>query len=175
MSRKILAQGDRDGACFLYSIANSYSALTSKQLSRDKWRKSINAIPFRIDDFLSGRGTEKLDDNLEYFEGLCRDFLSNEFEVTGKMNVSEKSLRAHITEDQVAIVAIENGAHWVCIVDVDNELFYIACSAAALESQTKYTEEKSLKLERFYNSKLSFTELKLWNSYALLINKTSEA
>jgi len=175
MQRKILAQGDRDGACFLYSIANGYSALTSKQLSRDKWRKSINAIPFRIDDFLSGRGTENLDDKPEYFEGLCRDFLSNEFEVTGKKNISEKSLRTHITKNQVAIVAIENGEHWACIVDADNELFYIACSAAALESHTTYAEKKSLQLDRFYNSKLSFTELKLWNSYALLINKISEA
>lgn len=178
MSRKILAQGDRDGACFLYSIANSYWALTHKQLTRKKWKKSVHAIPFEVDDFLSERGTERLEENPEYFEGLCRDFLNqiqtNKFEIAGKNAISEKSLRRLITSDQVVIVAIQKGAHWVTIVDVEERSFDIACSATALCLGPKYREKKSDKFGRTYNKKLSFQELKLWNSYAILVKRIND-
>lgn len=178
MSRKILAQGDRDGACFLYSIANSYWALTHKQLTRKKWEKSVHAIPFKIGDFLSKRGTERLDENPEYFEGLCRDFLNqiqiDKFKISGKSDISEKSLRRLITSDQVVIVAIQNGDHWVTIVDVEERSFDIACSATALYLGPKYRENKSKKFGRTYNNKLSFQKLKLWDSYAILVKRISD-
>ena len=53
-----LAQGDLDGACYLYSIANSYFALTAKKITPAKWKASIRALPFKLDDFLSGQGTD---------------------------------------------------------------------------------------------------------------------
>lgn len=66
MTRKIFAQGDLDGACFLYSIANSYVALTSKKLTCTQWKHSLRALPFKLDDYLTGKGTEALDDTPNY-------------------------------------------------------------------------------------------------------------
>jgi len=73
--RKILAQGDRDGACFLYAIANSIQALRDKPVSQDKWLKCVLQLPFKLDDFLAGCGTKKLDDNPIYFEIFCEEYL----------------------------------------------------------------------------------------------------
>lgn len=179
MKRKILAQGDRDGACFLYSIANSHMALTKKQVTQKKWEESIAAIPFRVDDFLSGNGTLRLDDNVVYLEELCRDFLEkiqpDQFKITSKNANSDNSLRGLITHQQVAIVAINEGLHWVSVVDADETYFHIACSAAALELGGEYTELKSDKFQRAYNLKLLFEDLKLWGNYALLIRRISAA
>ena len=112
------------------------------------------------------------------FEGLCRDFLNqiqiNKFEIAGKNAISEKSLRRLITNDQVVIVAIQNGAHWVTIVDVEERSFDIACSATALYLGPKYREYESDKFDRTYNEQLSFQELKLWNSYAILVKRISD-
>jgi hypothetical protein len=173
MNRKILAQGDKDGACFLYSIATAYVALTGKTITRSKWTSAIRASPFKMEDFLSGRGTEKLDDNTEYFEGLCRDFLSSisgdQFEVTSQWKLTRKSLCTTITKNQVAITAINNGNHWICITDFENEKFNIACSSKALDDILNYTENSSIEFKRTYNKSLTFPQLKLWQEYALLI------
>jgi len=157
MNRKILAQGDKDGACFLYSIANAYVALTGKTITRSKWTSAIRASPFKMEDFLSGRGTEKLDDNTEYFE------------VTSQWKLTRKSLCTTITKNQVAITAINNGNHWICITDFENEKFNIACSSKALDDILNYTENSSIEFKRTYNKSLTFPQLKLWQEYALLI------
>lgn len=179
MTRRIFAQGDLDGACYLYSIANSYAALTFKQLTGTQWKHSLRALPFKLDDYLSGQGTEALDDTPDYFEGLCRNFLgrirNTRFEVARSEKVSSSSLRAALTEKQVAIVAINNGEHWVSIVDADQQQFYLACSAVALASKTPYKEERSPNFKRAFNKTSSFDDLRIWNKYALLVKNVTDA
>ncbi|WP_157354269.1 hypothetical protein [Aromatoleum toluclasticum] len=179
MTRRIFAQGDLDGACYLYSIANSYVALTSKQLTGAQWKKSLRASPFKLDDFLSGSGTEALDGTPDYFEGLCRNFLerirSTQFHLTRNENVTAKSLRASLTDNQVAIIAINDGEHWVSIVDADQNQFYIACSAAVLSSASPYLEQRSPNFQRAFNRTSSFADLQIWNRYALLVKNVTNA
>ena len=178
MTRKILAQGDLDGACYLYSIANSYFALTSKQLTSAQWKHSLCASPFKLDDYLSGQGTEALDHTPDYLEGLCRNFLGEiknaRFEVTRSENVSSRSLRAALSEKQVVIVAFSDGDHWVSIVDADQQKFYLACSAVALTSKAPYKEEKSPNFKRAFNKTSSFDDLRIWNKYALLVKNVTD-
>ena len=186
MTRRIFAQGDFDGACYLYSIANSYVALTSRQLTAKQWKKSICASPFKLDDFLTSDGTKSLDDNLDYLEGLCRDFLNGirktQFQVTRK-KVSETSLRASLTDKQVAIVAIDGGDHWVSVVDADAEQLYIACSAMALSDKTKTPLEERVEegegvspnFQRAFNKKSSFANLKVLANYSLFVIHVTDA
>ena len=177
MNRKILAQGDLDGACYLYSIANSYAALTCKQLTGTQWKRSLRASPFKLDDYLCGQGTEALDDTQDYLEGLCRNFLgripNTQFEVTRREDVSPRLLRAALTEKQVAIVAINDGDHWVSIVDADKKQFYVACSAVALASKTPYIEERSPNFQRAFNMASSFDDLRIWTRCALFVRDMS--
>ena len=179
MTRRIFAQGDLDGACFLYSIANCYVALTSKQLTSNQWKHSLRASPFKLDDYLTGQGTEALDNTPDYFEGLCRNFLGNirntRFEVTRRENVSSSSLRDALTDKQVAIIAINDGDHWVSIVDADKQQFYLACSAVALASKTPYEEERSPNFKRAFNKTSTFDDLRIWNEYALLVRNVTDA
>ncbi len=179
MTRKILSQGDLDGACYLYSIANSFFALTSKQITAAQWRKALRALPFKLDDFLSGQGTEALDSTPEYFEGLCRNFLeelrNTRFQLSRHEKVSSKSLRSAIAENQVAIIAIEDGAHWVSVVDADQTQFYLACSAVPLNSTEQYLEQRSPNFQRIFNRTSTFSNLRIWNKYALLVRNVSEA
>jgi hypothetical protein len=135
-------------------------------------------MPFKLDDFLIGPGTSKIDDDLDCLEGLCRAYFkgipSAKIQVTRK--ASNKSLRASLTTNQVAIVAIpESGDHWLCIVDADKNYFYAACSAQALNPEPggeEYCERKSPNHHRFYNRVLAAKEFEIWKNYAILIANT---
>lgn len=174
MTRKISAQGDFDGACFLYSIANAVAALTGSQLSAAQWKKSIKTLPFRVDDFLTCLGTDSLNGRQIYFDEISRHFCEqskdNSFAVSSKDGIkTATSLRNTITEGSVAIVALHEGAHWVCVVDADASHFYISCSAEALRAGTTYMEARSPNLGRVFNRKSKFAEMNIWKKYALVI------
>lgn len=51
--KHIFSQGDYDGACFLYSLANAYFALTGQRPSCGAWDNGIRAIKHGH-DFLGG-------------------------------------------------------------------------------------------------------------------------
>jgi hypothetical protein len=51
--RQIFTQGDYDGACFLYALANAYTAVTGKAPSCDAWDTGIRSLRHR-NDFLGG-------------------------------------------------------------------------------------------------------------------------
>ncbi|HEX5392774.1 MAG TPA: hypothetical protein VFW68_05830 [Rhodocyclaceae bacterium] len=176
MKRTIYTQGDLDGACFLYCLANSYVALTGKGMTSAQWRKSLKSVPFRLDDFLSGDlGTGYLNDDFNYLEGLCHNFLqgagnAERFEVTSKkQNLTLRSLKASISDEQVAIIAIEKGNHWVSVVDADKDRFYIACSAEALNAKHKYAESVSPNHHRHFNRTASFAEFEIYKDSGLLV------
>lgn len=174
-SRKILAQGDRDGACFLYAIANSIQSLKDKPVSQRQWGKCIQQLNFNLDDFLAGRGTEKLDDNPIYFELLCKEFLkvlNVKLKIVSHVDISSSAdLKRHVLLDSAMLATIYGGAHWVAIVDVNGDDIYMACSAQALSGRSPYREARSPQLNRVFNLKLKFDELDLWKNYGLLISK----
>jgi hypothetical protein len=183
--RQIFAQGDLDGSCFLYCIINSFVAVSSgpgenrENWISEKWTAPLGSMPFKLDDFLSGLGTEKIDDDLNCLEGVCRAFLRHiprtNIQVSRKENISSKSLRESLTKNQVVIVATpKKGSHWICLVDADNDYFYAACSAQALNPDSKtqkngYHERRSPNQQRLYNKVLKESELRIWKDYAIVI------
>lgn len=170
MNNKILAQGDLDGACFLYSIANAHLALTGKKPTQSQWKKFILNSPFRMEYFLAGEGTGFLRNNSKDFEAICQDFLGSNFIITSDSNVSESTIKKKINNKSVAIVASDNGNHWVCLVEA-NEEFNIACSAEALGKGIKYKEERSKRFSRPFNKTESFNNLEIWENYAIFVQK----
>lgn len=51
--RHIFSQGDYDGACFLYAVANAYAAVTGQRPPCDAWDQGIRALK-HAHDFLGG-------------------------------------------------------------------------------------------------------------------------
>src|SRR5687767_7158440 len=47
--RTIYSQGDLDGACFLYSAANAYTALTNRKPDLARWARAIQQVPHPAD------------------------------------------------------------------------------------------------------------------------------
>ena len=47
--RTIHSQGDLDGACFLYSAANAYTALTGRSPDLARWARAIQKVPHPAD------------------------------------------------------------------------------------------------------------------------------
>lgn len=174
IKRKILAQGDRDGACFLYSLANATSALSQKDVTQAKWVKCIRALPFDMSDFIAGRGTEKLDPCSLYLESFSHSFMSAlniSPEISWKENItSVKKLKNLINSNQVFILSIDGDSHWVAVVDVEGDTVFIACSAEALNGVQPYSEKESPDLKRIYNKSVLFSELGIENGFGLLIS-----
>lgn len=173
--RKILAQGDRDGACFLYSIANAAYALTDKVIIKSIWKKGIRALPFDLRDYLAGSGTEKLDSNQHYLEGFCQNFIETlgvNAQITWHEDLkSIGELKNILSPYNVFIMAVDDDAHWVAIVDTDDkDAVFIACSAEALNGTYPYNEEISSRYHRAYNKKATFAELGAGKGYGLLIS-----
>lgn len=173
--RKILAQGDRDGACFLYSIANAVGALACKSVDRDEWLEGIRALPFDMRDYLAGSGTENLDTNQHYLEGFCQNFLvalGVKTKITWHEGIkSTVELKNILSPYNVFIMAVYKNDHWVVIVDTDEkDSVFIACSAEALDGTYPYNEEISSRYHRAYNKKATFSELGAGKGYGLLIS-----
>jgi hypothetical protein len=174
--RNILSQGDRDGSCFLYSIANAVSLLIKKPISQPKWDVFTTTIPIRIDDFMNGNGTGRLEDNHTIFEAVAKkltDITKMSFSVSSITNLtSVKNLQSELTENSVIITAISDGDHWVAISDSINSTVYMACSAEALRSldnKHEYKEDITNKLRRPYNKEDDFENLNIYKNYGLKI------
>ena len=173
--REILAQGDRDGACFLYSIANALGALACKSVDQDEWLEGIRALPFDLRDYLAGNGTENLDTNQHYLEGFCQNFieaLGVDAKITWHEGLkSAGELRNILSPFNVFIMAVDDDAHWVAIVDTDDkDAVFIACSAEALNGMYSSNEEISSRYGRAYNKQATFAELRAEKGYGLLIS-----
>ena len=170
--RKILSQGELDGACFLYSIANAAAILTEKSM-RKKWKPFINTLPFKTDQFLNGDGTKSLNDNQHLFETIANEFFkTSKIDATceSKIIKTHKELREEITGTSIAIACINDGEHWLTICEVDSKYAYTACSSALIDSPSNYLEKPSEKLKRIYNRQISLANIKAYRDYYLIIN-----
>lgn len=158
MSRIYLTQGDLDGACFLYSIANSVAALSAKKPTVKQWSKALEYIP-SASDFLDGSiGTKNYDDRHEIYKFAIEQALS-EYSPSHNYNVLShpdidniSQISKLIGHDSVAILNI-NGEHWICVVDIEkskNKLF-AACSDVTDTQIFYYKELKCDRFDRFFN------------------------
>lgn len=121
MKRRYLIQGDLDGACFLYSIANTVVVLSGRKPTIGQWAKSLQYIPFSA-DFLNGNvGTKNYDEKIELYEFSIKQALSEfspnkKYEVTSFPNIkSITEVNKLIDKSSVVILNI-NSEHWVCVV-----------------------------------------------------------
>ena len=155
---KIYSQGDLNGACFLYSIANAYKALSNKDITKNAWSKAVKGVLF-LEDFMDGTlGTERYNDN-QMFEDVVINMLNAfsrkiAFEVKQVKCGNLASIKKLISEKSVAIFCYtveENEKeiinHWSCGVGFNDNTseIQLACSSCEAEPQ------KSEKLLRWYN------------------------
>ncbi len=156
MNRKYLMQGDLDGACFLYSIANSVVVLTSRKPTVSQWSKALQYIPFSS-DFLNGKvGTKNYDDRSELYRFAASQALSeysptNEFIVTDHPRAKSISdIKGLISINSVVVLNL-NEEHWVCVVDVDETSSSLLSVCSDLGDRINHYEESGCKFQRKYN------------------------
>jgi len=153
---KIYTQGYFDGACFIYSIANCYYALTGKKVSRPAWNKAIKNVPF-IQNFMGDEGTGGIENNI--LMCILENFLSSLTSTQDFVIKKEQkcNLSNAITKESVTIFAIlgntdnqQNLDHWVCGVATLNKSIMIACSWIGYDN-VQYRESRDLTTGRWYN------------------------
>lgn len=154
---KIYSQGNLDGACFLYAIANSYKALSGKQVSPTAWSKALNWVCY-IEDFMDRRiGTERYNDNTALFELVITNMLNelSSFEVKHVKCSNLESIKKLISQKSVAMfcykIVNSNGKeivnHWTCGVDMSKDPLGIHVACSDCEAVPK----RSDKFNRWYN------------------------
>jgi hypothetical protein len=156
---KIYSQGDLDGACFLYSIANAYKALTRKNVTSRAWSKALNSV-LLLEDFMDSTvGTERYNDDALLFEAVINNMLGAfsrkiSFEVTQVKCRNIASIKKLISEKAVVIFCymVEKDGkeiinHWTCGVGLHDSPpgVQVACSSCDTEPQ------KDNKFSRWYN------------------------
>jgi hypothetical protein len=161
--QEIYHQGQFDGACFLYSIVNGYSALLNHPIEQDMWEKALKWIPFRS-DYISETGTQRTDDDFNLYKFTIYRML-REFKGGKKVSTKEyegidgiKKMKSLITKDSVLILN-KKGEHWVVAVDYDDRGFQIVCSSQLTEKKSQYQEYESANFKRKYNYVQRFGKL----------------
>lgn len=163
---KLCLQGAFEGTCFPYSIANAYLILKGKRPSSKYWDAAVKRMPFN-EEFVTSRGTELYDDDLEMYRSAVDRFL-NDYAFKKKIfHVSIVSsiktldhIDAHIDERSVVLVN-DRSQHWLCAVDVDNsgKNLLLACSDQINRLEEKYCEKTSLRFGRVFNFEKSVSNL----------------
>lgn len=164
--RTIHAQGDLDGACFLYSAANAYSALTGRKPNLARWARAIQNVPHPADFLDPTCGTTlnyEQDPNLlghaleTIFDAVATDGPRIDF--TWHPEAAEYTDVAELVDNRsVALFRYMGNTryardmdHWVCGVatrrrTIERPLrIYVACSSRWIEA---YPESRFLYRER---------------------------
>ncbi len=151
--KNIYAQGELDGACFLYATANAYRALTGKVIGKSAWANAMRGV-FFPEDFLDGGakgGTERYRDDPLLFESVLKHMFSC-FSAKTKisLNITPQTvkrvgdIKRLISATSVAIFCYkveENGKieinHWTCGVGFSESPLKIrvACSSSEYEEK----------------------------------------
>ena len=158
--RKILTQGELDGACYLYSLSNAYVCLTGKRPTQNNWDKTIDILPFQKDFLKSSVGTENCYKNnidmkeltANFFKNLsCRSNLS--FDVVAHENIDDKESLGMLINDHTVSVFCMFQEHWVVgsSYDKKKDILRIACSYQLLEN-APYIERLDELYNRPYNA-----------------------
>lgn len=157
MDRKFLIQGDLDGACFLYSIANSAVLLSSRKPTTKQWGNALQYIPFSA-DFLNGElGTKNYDDQHEIYSFAIKQALS-EFSPSKNYKIKSypqfekiEDIKNLISSSSVVILNI-NGDHWVSVSDlsISKKSLFTVCSDLG-DRVNNYQENLCDNYGRYYN------------------------
>lgn len=164
--KNIYAQGDLDGACFLYSTANAYRALTGKNIGKSAWANAMRGV-FFPEDFLDGGargGTERYRDNPMLFETALKHMFSCFSEKNGiSLNIAPQTVKGIggikklISPTSVVIFCykVEKSGkieinHWTCGVGYSDSPIKIrvACSSSDFE------ENKDEKFNRWFTEEI---------------------
>ena len=152
MPGKIHRQGDLDGACFLYSLANAFAALTGENPERGKWDKGIDAIE-HPGDFLKGQvGTMDHYSRKPHLTERAADAILSSL-CDGGHHLSARRIEQPVDLPEIAeligatsvVIFWYKGSthsktdvdHWVCGVAVEPSplTIHVACSASGTENQ----------------------------------------
>lgn len=169
--RRIYAQGDLDGACFLYSVVNAYVALTRREPEFSNVCSAFKQVD-HPQDFLSGNtGTngqycnrpDALKDNIERILSV----IGNEkFAVTVLDSFCFVSgIESYLDQNSVVLLHYlgnskfaKNLDHWVCAVEYKESILYVACSVrlqkACKGGTCDYQEIYHRQFERWSNDQL---------------------
>jgi len=172
MRRRIHTQGDFDGACFLYAIANAYTALTGRRPELEAWDEGIRAIPHAL-DFLQGCvGTTQHHE--KDADLLCNTVTAMLAAFSGKgaspsvefcPHVSDLASVAQLVGQRSVVVFnykgetrhVRAGDHWVCAVAVDGDplTVHVACSIRRSDdgrfNDREYVETHHRDADRYSN------------------------
>ncbi len=152
--KKILQQGHLDGFCLLYALANAFKVLKYPDRTASwfvynqghVWKKLVSVTP-SLHNFASGEGscfgvsTDRTDVTVkESFLELCAAVIGErKMETFTAHRVPAIELPAAIGKHSVALMCFGQGVkterctigdHWVSVVDVDEDKYFLACSYA---------------------------------------------
>jgi hypothetical protein len=168
---KIYSQGELDGACFLYSIANAIRAVTGRAISQKDWRRAVESLPFRTNEFLSGYGTGVLDQHPTTLIAFAKSFaksLRSTVAVELLLKLTVGKLAPAMEDGAILIVSINSGDHWVAIVEIADGMAFCACSWEINNRDPAYAERLSAS-GRVYNMVKPLGTLKLWKGPAFIL------
>lgn len=162
MERRIYAQGDFDGACFLYGIVNSHMALTGTRPAFERLCAAIDGMDHPGDLLNPNVGTTggyekdhaKLSANIRRALAALAgsDPGAARFAVTrlaGGLRAADIARRIGpasvvLLRYQGASLHAEGMDHWVCAVAAEGEILRVACSVRlhkAIDAGETYAEE----------------------------------
>lgn len=158
--RKLLSQGELDGACFIYAIANAFICLTGKKPTQSNWDKAIDILPFK-EDFLKGKiGTERYYENkinmTEVISNVVEQFSKYtkfKFRVLPHDRMNQKKELCKLIKHNSLVLFCIDQEHWVIGSSFDKEdgILYISCSFQLIETPM-YNEKSDKKFGRPYNA-----------------------
>ena len=172
MIRHIFTQGDYDGACFLYALANSYKTITGKTPSCKAWDKGVRFLK-HADDFLGCciGTTEHFSAGSQILRAVA--IMLDSFGSDGPVvrwkhlpEVKELTEIASFIDRQGVVLFRYNGKtahvgdidHWVCGVSSTQKPFrlHLACSYRRVQDDRtqdkRYREHYHRALARYSNN-----------------------
>lgn len=171
-ARTIYTQGDLDGACFLYALANAYRALTGSEAKLERFGASVQALDHATDFFYTGT-TDHYEANpallLRSATHLIRALDEDEaLTVEARAEVGDReALAALVDEQAVAVFRYKGSArfaantdHWTCVVASERApaRLHVACSIrysdATREGGERYAEREHAALGRCSNDEI---------------------
>lgn len=170
--RHILTQGDYDGACFLYALANAYKIITGKTPPCTAWDSGVKALK-HADDFLgccigTTRHFSSGPQTLRVVAIMIEAFSSKGPRVCWEHlpAVTAITEAASFIDRQAVVIFRYKGAtahivdtdHWVCAVASNPKPFrlHLACSYRRLQDDRvqnkRYREQYHQELGRYSNN-----------------------
>lgn len=165
--RRIYAQGMFDGACFLYALANAYTALTGTTVTMTLWNRAIRSVPY-VTDFLSGTaGTDRYRGDAHLLRFAMERVLGAfggpaHFRVEHADCATPDEIAGLIGRRSVALLCINRAGgsrpfldHWVCGVGRGEHpaALRLACSWKYQRDREDYRERLDAEFGRYYNDR----------------------